>query len=213
MKKISILVILAVLFTYLVLTRDEYIPSSPVQEQVGAKLSSEKISSALEVEKVSPSPATGERTVQDEVISKASAPVLPSGFFPNAEVISSVEIAGDSPDESKIIKVVETKMEQPYVRIVETFVGRGPSKQLVGQAAMVANQVLLGIPNGINEGAFVEILVQAGAEDVRKVGAGLLATFTARPEDPLALDAFIAKVREVSKVDVVIEPNYLRKII
>lgn len=178
--------------------------------------------SAIETPRPSPRPVYAQKEtlpedeqgiVADEVPQVAAAPVLPGAYFPQSKVISSIELEGKRKGETRRLKVVETSLKQPFVLIEETYLGQGIDKQLIDQSAMVANQVLLRLPEDLSEKEFSDLLTEAGAVAVQPAGYSVLATFTARPEEPLALEAFIAKVKELSLVEVVIEPNYLRQII
>lgn len=138
-------------------------------------------------------------------------PRMQQEFFPRAKVISSITLPGKKAGQVLVIKTLETDLKQPFVRVEETYVGEGSSRQMVDQAAMIANQILVKRPNELPEGEFVSILEKAGAIALKKMSSGYLVTFQARPEDPQALDSYMGKVRALSP-GIFIEPNYVRKI-
>lgn len=136
--------------------------------------------------------------------------VAPSSYFPHAKIVSLVE-EKLSDGTVRVLKTVETTMKEPYVRIVEIYKGSRDEANRVDQVAMVANQLLLQLPQGMTEQKFYEGLVSAGASHVKKVGEDFLATFSAQPENPRALDEFMARVKKAVGTEVVVEPNYVRK--
>jgi hypothetical protein len=104
-------------------------------------------------------------------------------------------------------------MHEPYVRVERTFqrTATGKRRQLGGEIAMVANQLLLEKPDSVSKLGFEGMLRKAGAQGVSEIGEAYLATFAADPTDPRALDAFMKRVREVAGADLIVEPNYIRK--
>ncbi|MGZ3686014.1 MAG: hypothetical protein ACXVCI_19320, partial [Bdellovibrionota bacterium] len=120
----------------------------------------------------------------------------------------------DAQGRQRVIETVETGMKEPYVRVERTFKqdSSGVQHQLGGEVAMVANQLLLEKPDGLDKAAFKQLLKQAGAQDVKEIGEAFLATFAAQPLDPHALDTFMSRVKEVAGADVTVEPNYIRKL-
>lgn len=139
------------------------------------------------------------------------APRMQQEFFPRAKVISSITLPGKKVGEVLVIKTLETDLKQPFVRVEETYIGEGPTRQMVDQAAMIANQILVRRPKDVLEADFVTILEKAGAIALKKMTSGYLVTFQARPEDPQALDSYMEKVRTLAPATL-IEPNYVRKI-
>jgi hypothetical protein len=160
-------------------------------------------------------------TSQDQLESRASAPVRPSaekfveykGMFADAPVISSMMEYGPEPGQETATRIVETKMKQPYVKIREIYEERNGARVLVDQQAMVANQLMLQRPAGVEESVFFEALRSAGAKELKTVGDAVVATFESRPHDPKALDDYLARVRELVGAEVTVEPNYIRRLI
>ena len=120
----------------------------------------------------------------------------------------------DRGEGERVVETLETNMKQPYVRIERIFKKNLDGKLLAqGEVAMVANQVMLQRPETLEPQAMDKILREAGAREVRDLGNdSFLATFDARPEDPLALDGYLKQVKEVAGADVPVEPNYIRKL-
>lgn len=141
------------------------------------------------------------------------AVVIPT-FFPKAKVIAKVADPVDSRGRQRVIETVETSMKEPYVRVERTFrrSEAGKRRQVGGEVAMVANQLLLEKPDSVDKEAFETMLHKAGALGVAEIGEeAYLATFAADPTDPRALDTFMSRVKEVAGADVIVEPNYIRK--
>jgi hypothetical protein len=163
---------------------------------------------------------TGEQG-SDALATHAAAPARPSterfteykGMFADAPVISSMVEYGPEPGQETAIRIVETKMKQPFVKIREIYEERNGTRVLVDQQAMVANQLMLQRPAGVEETAFVEALRNAGAKELKTVGDTVVATFESRPHDPKALDDYLSKVRELVGAEVTVEYNYIRKLI
>ena len=136
----------------------------------------------------------------------------PRSYFPKAKVVARVREQPQADGRFREWETIETSMKEKYVRVERTFLPDANGKlQTVAEAAMVANQVLLMKPAELEVARFEEILRQAGAIDLKPVGAAFLATFPARPQDPRALETYIARVKELAQVDFPVEPNYLRK--
>lgn len=138
--------------------------------------------------------------------------ISPASFFPDAKVISSVWIDGKRPDEKILIKTVETDMKYSFVRVEEVYKGSGADRSLIDQAAMIANQVLIQRPDDISDENFLAGLRAAGAIESKPMQSAFLVTFEAKPEDPQALESYVARLRQVLGKEIVIEPNYVRKI-
>jgi hypothetical protein len=167
---------------------------------------------------------------RDSISESASAPVVPAvalpaaelttddpvipTFFPRARVIAEVADPVDAQGRQRVIETVETSMKEPYVRVERTFVkkAKGGRHQVGGEVAMVSNQLLLEKPDSLDKASFETMLRQAGAKEVTEIGEAFLATFAAEPTDPRALDSFMSRVKEVAGADVMVEPNYLRKL-
>ena len=130
------------------------------------------------------------------------------GYFPKARIISQVEAGGGREEEKHVIKIVETKMQQPYVRLEETYSG----KELVDQLAMVANELIVQKPEAMADTQFTDILARAGAVSVRRAGENFVAVFPADPDNPKSLDGFIRAIRAAAPTDFWIEPNFIRKL-
>jgi hypothetical protein len=209
MKKITLLFVLALSLGALWVSGGKRV----LEEEVSRSALGRTAETAASVGAAPQASASPAETV-DSVRAISSVPVRPSAYFPGARVLSSVTVEGRHRGEVLVIKTVETEMNEPYVRIEETYreAAGGAGRELVNQAAMVANQILVSRPQGVDEQTFVNVLFSAGAVDVKKRGAGYLATFPAAPEDPRALDSFIERVRESSGVALVIEPNYIRRL-
>lgn len=144
-------------------------------------------------------------------VSKREAPT--AVYFPNAPIVSSITEDGPKPGQTTTTKTLETKLSPPFVRVEQTYAMKNGVNTLVEEKAMVSNQLLLKQPARVPQESFLSALRQAGASDTKIMGAAVLATFPARPEDPKALDDYLARVRGIVGPDVTIEPNYLRKII
>lgn len=165
--------------------------------------------SAAEVAEVREEEPVAELTREAETPLPAVTPRL---LWPNARVISRVEMEPDAQGRVKVIKTVETRMKQKYVRIEETYVnGRVESANLVQQNAMVANQILAQKPRAMGEERFVQILGESGAHEIKKIGDNFLVTFTAQPQNPQALDSFLTRVKAAVS-GLVVEPNYIRRL-
>jgi hypothetical protein len=144
--------------------------------------------------------------------SEALPPMAPARLFPGAKVISFVESAADAQGKVHVIKTLETKMKQKFVQVVETYIdGEASEANLVEQHAMVANQILAQKPEAMTEDRFLRVLGETGASDIKKVGESFLVTFQAEPQNPHALDGFLARVRG-SADGLVVEPNYIRRL-
>ncbi|MGE3263429.1 MAG: hypothetical protein AB7K68_16750 [Bacteriovoracia bacterium] len=138
--------------------------------------------------------------------------IAPRLLFPAARVLSRLESAADSAGRVRVIKTVETAMRQKFVRVEEVYVeGKAESANLVEQNAMVANQLLAQKPAAMDEERFRRILEGTGASEIKKVGEGFLVTFQAEPENPLALDSFLSRVKS-AVAGLVVEPNYIRRL-
>ncbi len=151
--------------------------------------------------------------VPDEVMPTPAVDV--PVFFPRARLIARVSDPVDSSGRSRIIETVETSMKQPYVRVERTVVmGENGKAEVKSEVAMVANQLLLQKPLSFEKEPFLDALQKAGADEVKEIAESTyLATFTARPNDPRALDDFVSRVREMAGADsMTVEPNYIRKI-
>jgi len=159
--------------------------------------------------------------VADSLATRQAAPVRPSvekfveykGMFADAPVVSSMVEYGPEPGQETTTRIVETKMKHPFVKIREIYEEREGTRVLVAQTAMVANQLMLQRPAGVNEQEFLSALRSAGAKELRPAGDAVVATFEARPHDPKALDDALAKVREALGAEVTIEYNYIRRLI
>jgi hypothetical protein len=152
---------------------------------------------------------------RDEVAAAPAAEASPvPAFFPKARVVARVLDAEDAHGRQRMLETVETSMKEPYVRVERTFQrdARGALHELRNGVAMVANQLLLQRPEATGVAEFERRLRRAGAVDVKELGEATLATFPARPQDPRALDAIMARVREVAGAGVTVEPNYLRRL-
>lgn len=158
---------------------------------------------------------------RDEISVRAAAPAPPSaetfleykGMFAEAPVISSVTEYGPEPGQETVSRVVETSMKLPFVKIREIYEERDGKRILVDQRAMVANQLMLQRPAGVPEEDFFAALRSAGAKEIKPVADAVVVTFESRPHDPKALDDALSRVRAALGVDVVIEPNYIRKLL
>jgi hypothetical protein len=145
-------------------------------------------------------------------IQSSGANLLPKRFFPESPVVSVLE-SSTANGEILVVKTVETKREQPFVRIEETYrIGAGGQRELVDQVAMVSNQLLVDRPEAISEKDFFSLLQTAGAQSMKKTGLAYLITFPAEPSNPKALESFREKVLAVSGGAIVVEPNYIRRI-
>lgn len=150
-------------------------------------------------------------TAEEDALS-ADAQAIPV-FFPKANVVAKVADPVDAGRRQRVIETVETGMKEPYVRVERVFERRnGGARQVGGEIAMVANQVLLEKPEALDRATFERLLRSAGANKVEPVGDAFLATFTAQPADPRALDTIMNRVKEVAGAEVTVEPNYLRKV-
>lgn len=138
--------------------------------------------------------------------------VAPRSIFSHAKLISRVESEPDEAGRVKVIKTLETNMKQRFVRLEETYVeGKAVLQNLVEQTAMVANQLLTQKPAAMAEERFVQLLGETGADEVRKVGDSFLVTYHAEPDNPLALDAYISRMKSAVE-GLVVEPNYIRRL-
>ncbi|RZA06105.1 MAG: hypothetical protein EOP11_11175 [Proteobacteria bacterium] len=159
--------------------------------------------------------------INDALDLRAAAPARPviekpaeyRGMFADAPVISSMTEYGPEPGQETAIRIVQTKMKQPYVKIREIYEERNGQRTLVDQQAMVANQLMLQRPAGVGSASFLSALRGAGAVDLKPAGDAVVATFESRPHDPKALDDYMARVREILGTEVTIEYNYIRKLI
>jgi len=161
---------------------------------------------------VLPSQAPAEEA-RDEVPAVNAAPAASGGFvptyFPKAKIVARVADPADAQGRRRVIETVETNMKERFVRVERTF--RADGKPASAEVAMVANQLLLEKPAAVAVGDFVVALKKAGALEVKQIGEAFLATFSSKPEDPRALDAYLSRVKEVAGADVTVEPNYIRK--
>jgi hypothetical protein len=156
--------------------------------------------------------AVPEKEAKEDAGSEAGKAEPAPVFFPSVKVVAKVVDPAQADGRFKEFETVETSMKERYVRVERTLIPDGAGKlRLVSEIAMVANQILLMRPEALDAAKFQEVLRQAGAIEVKPVGEAFLATFEARPQDPKALDSYIAKVREVAQTDISIEPNYIRK--
>jgi hypothetical protein len=137
-----------------------------------------------------------------------TAPVVaPRLFFPEARVLASAQAEVDSRGNVHVIKTVENK--QKVILIDETYEGG----TLVDQIAMMANQVLAQKPDGLADERFMAILGEVGASDVKRAGESYLITFQAEPENPHALHTFMARLKMAMNGEIVVEPNYIRRLL
>lgn len=167
--------------------------------------------------------ADGTRAIAGDVVesyaSAPMAPVMPSMpaksmlMFEGAPVISSVTEAGPAEGQEKTTKIVETNLKQPYVTLEEIYDTVDGKKVLIDQRAMVANQLMLQMPDGVAEEAFFAALRQAGALELKALDGAVIATFESRPNEPKALDGYLSRVKEILGANVTVEPNYVRKLI
>jgi hypothetical protein len=113
----------------------------------------------------------------------------------------------------RVIKTVETSRKERYIRVEETYTGGAINAAgLVRESAMVANQLLTQRPEAMAEESFVRILGETGAAEIKKIGDAFLVTFRAEPENPRALDGYIAKLK-AALGSAVVEPNYIRHLL
>lgn len=139
--------------------------------------------------------------------------VAPRLYFPGAKVLATYQAAASADGSVRVVKHVETGMEEKVVRLEEVYEGGVVrADHLVDQIAMVANQLLTKPADGVAEERFLGILRAAGATDVRPVGESFLVTFAADPRDAQALDGFRARLLAAADGAVVAEPNYIRRL-
>jgi len=191
MRRLVLLIVLSLVLAFLIRRKDELLKKANVAQRMPAVSAPD--------EKLLATPVTE---------SEESEAIVPT-FIPQSKVLASVSDPPDAEGRQRVIESVETGMREPYVRVVKILVAG--SAQIESEVAMVANQLLLEKPADLTSGVFVELLKSAGAVNVKAVGEAYLATFTARPEDPRALDGFMARVHEVAGADINVEPNYIRK--
>ena len=134
-------------------------------------------------------------------------------MFDGANVVSSVTEPGPVEGQETTTKIVETNLKQPYVTLEEIYDTVDGKKVMIDQRAMVSNQLMLQMPDGVTEEAFFAALRQAGAVELRAIDGAVIATFEARPNEPKALDGYLARVKEILGANVTVEPNYVRKLI
>jgi len=183
----------------------------PQVERLASKDSNLVVDEVEQKSSATEAPKASEPEEESEASVSPSSIISPSSFFPDAKVISSVWVEGNKPDEKILIKTVETEMKYSFVRIEEVYKGSGSEGSMIDQAAMIANQVLIQNP-GVSEEIFAAGLKAAGAIETKSLQSATLVTFEARPEDPQALESYIARLRQVLGKEIVIEPNYVRKI-
>jgi hypothetical protein len=169
-----------------------------------------------------PAPAAGETEAVQAAATEAAPTgaagealpaVAPAKLFPHARVVAQVEVAGERPGEVRVIKTVETNRKERYIRVEETYTGGAINAAgLVRESAMVANQLLTQRPEAMAEESFVRILSETGAAEIKKIGDAFLVTFHAEPENPRALDAYIARIK-AALGSAVVEPNYIRHLL
>jgi hypothetical protein len=148
---------------------------------------------------------------QKETVQEESNIVAPKRYFPGAKVLSRIEIPSAN-GEIRVLKTVETNLKEPYVVVEELFQGSTVAANLIDQSAMVANQLLVAQPEGIEVERLFLALRSAGAVEIHKSGDNFLATFAALPDDPRALEQFKERLLASADFELVIEPNYIRKI-
>ena len=77
----------------------------------------------------------------------------------------------------------------------------------------MANQLMLQRPEAQGKEEFLHSVRRAGAIEIKELADDIfLATFTAEPENPRALDAYVSRLREVAGAEISVEPNYIRKV-
>lgn len=134
-------------------------------------------------------------------------------FLPEMRVVASVSEPEGEDGRKRVIESLETSRREKFVRVERTMQAYSDGgSRVVDEVAMVANQLRVKRPVGMATYMFLDLLGRAGATEVTELDEGAyLATFQARPEDPLALDAFSAKVQELADVEIPMEPNYLHR--
>jgi hypothetical protein len=184
----------------------------PADHPAGQEISGDEIrqtsASVAPTEGVAP---VAEPNAPGEKMDSAQEKVLAarSLYFPHAPEVSRVEIPRG--EESEVRRIVKTELAEPYVEIRERYQQKNGQAVIVAQEAMVANQVLLPKPSeGVSEASAK--LYSLGAVKVQEKGASLLVTFRGDPNDPLALEGFLAKVKSAFPEVAAIEPNYIRKL-
>lgn len=173
---------------------------------------SDKDPSALVLPVNAPAAKAEERA---EAAPRAGAPASQAfipAFFPSSKVVATVTDPIDAQGRQRVLETVETNMKERYVRVVRTFSVAGGVRRLREEVSMVANQLLLEKPEGVDAEAFARQLRAAGALDVKAIGEAFLATFTSQPENPHALDSYVSRVKQVAGATVTVEPNYIRKL-
>ncbi len=164
--------------------------------------------SAIPAEEVSALAAApqqaGEREAANERVLAAR-----SLYFPHAPEVSRTEISRG--DGKEVRRIVKTNLHEPYVEIRESVQRKNGQEMIVAQEAMVANQVLMPKPTEDLTDVTTK-LYSLGAFRVQEKGASLLVTFRGDPNDPMALEGFLAKVKAAFPDIAAIEPNYIRKL-
>lgn len=207
MKGILALVLLVLLFALIFRDEDRKEQSDSSDQVVSRIAAPAKLPPARSEASAEEAP---KQTEQEKAI---VTPVVPNRYFPGAKEWSRMERRENNGD-LRVIKTVETHMKEPFVRVEEVYRGGAVAeKNLTGQAAMVANQLLIALPDGVEEERLLAALRIAGAIDVKRAGEDYLATFPARPEDPAALEEFRERVISSADFELVIEPNYIRKLL
>ncbi len=152
-----------------------------------------------------------EQQQDSQTTESASNVVMPRRYFPDAKIVSRVEVPGAN-GELRVLKTVETTMAEPFVVVEEVFQGTAKLENMIEQSAMVANQLLVAPVEGVTEERLVGAIQRAGAVDVKKSGENFLATFPALPDDPRAVETFKQRLIASADFELVIEPNYIRKL-
>ncbi|MGZ3694733.1 MAG: hypothetical protein ACXWQO_11160 [Bdellovibrionota bacterium] len=212
MNRKKLIVLLAALCLALVFWGKADRGSDPVSEQENLQqdqIATKSAAAALSEPVKNKQAGEGESLSGD---SSALPAIAPKALFPGAKIVSREESAADSSGKVHVIETMETDMKQKYVRVEETYIdGAVNQANLVQQNAMVANQLLAQKPEAMAEERFLQILGETGASEIKKVGESFLVTFRAEPENPHALESFIAKVKGAVG-ELVVEPNYLRRL-
>lgn len=209
--KRNLLLASGILFAFYLIFRDQ----TPLEEKAlmkefdapaAAPWKNPSKEKAMATEVIEEEPASGAEPA-------AQALPLPS-FLPQARVIASVTGPEASDGRRVLVQTVETNMNDRYVRVERVIAPTlSGGTQVLEETAMVANQLLLVKPENMAAYDFLDMLGRAGAERVKELqGGGYLATFSADPSDPMALDTYKARVQELAGVEITVEPNYIRKL-
>lgn len=210
----NLLLVLAVLLAFGVLLwpeSEEKLAESTGADVVSASASALQRAPAITAEEKNRLDEQQAEQKENAAAVESSNVALPRRYFPEAKVLSRVEIPSAN-GELRVLKTVETNMAEPYVVVEEVFQGAAKLENLIEQSAMVANQLLVAPVEGVTEERLVGAIQRAGAVDVKKSGDNFLATFPALPDDPRAVETFRQRLIASADFELTIEPNYIRKL-